>query len=80
MILSDLYLFARALFKASLTTGILPGIFIFYAAHLVARVYRVPAGNQGERWVDYVVVSSSDWESRRARSRKRRRGAHEQVA
>jgi hypothetical protein len=52
--LLNLYLFALAIVKASLITGIVPMIFIFYAAKMLASFERVPARKLSGRWRVWV--------------------------
>ena len=52
--LLNLYLFALAIFKESLITGIAPMIFIFYAAKFVASFERVPTRKPPKSWPVWV--------------------------
>jgi hypothetical protein len=49
--MSDLYIFALAIGKAAGMTLLGPGILFVYAAETWASANRVPARNQGERWL-----------------------------
>lgn len=57
--LLNLSLFALALGKCALLTGVLPGIFL-YEAFSRAKARWVPTHNQGERWQVWRTESRSN--------------------
>ena len=50
--LSNCYLLALLLLKTGFMTGLIPGIFFFYAAGKLVRALRVPTPNQLETWTE----------------------------